>query len=139
MRRIKVVEVGSCDAKIISEVNEKISSCHDEKFNIKSSTSHMILEKNGNKPISKITNVFEKTNKQLSNIGNEDSPPIVLYPPTTCFQFQADIRKLKSCPNDLFNYLLSLEVDRIPTLLKEQLDTDMLFNIINCFLHCLHK
>ena len=138
-------EIGRADAKTKAEsVNEHIQSnhCSDNDLSSRQSISD-------NKPLIKEVDrrdsiaSDEKSAAAIpsssvcagsARVSAEQS--LIPPPPHTCFQFQADVRKLKSHCNALYQYLLQIQPVEIPTLLKDQLDTDMLCTILNCFNHC---
>lgn len=52
--------------------------------------------------------------------------------PTTSFQFQAHVKALGSNLSDLYSYLLQITPESIPSLLKQQLETETLVSVVKC-------
>lgn len=53
--------------------------------------------------------------------------------PQTSFQFQADVKKLRSHLDKLSEYLLQISPQKLPLILKQQLDADILLLIVKAF------
>jgi len=135
LRRIEVQEIGLIDAKTEAERNDDFLLTSNTAS--KTQTKPIIEEVNGyseqvlDEPMKsmKISNTITK-----SNISPVIKQKLVIPPPaSTCFQFQADVRKLQSDLESLYHYLLQLDVFNLSSMLKDQLDTDLLLTIIKCF------
>ena len=140
--RIEVQEIGQVDAKteaeseseIPYEVNEQPNSTNvksvsqDNSMSVqKSCSSDETLSKS-----SKATQEYFK-NTVTESLTLEADISKVPSVPNTCFQFQADVKKLQPNTKILYQYLLQLNVSCLSCLLKDQLDTDLLLMIIKCF------
>ena len=121
--------------------NPLIMEINDEQQPSKPTLSnHQDPKRNTEVETTKISNTKSTVSAKLSNGDSLMSPasvsieePRVPPTPSTCFQFQADVRKLEKDTGVLFQYLSQLDPSTIPNLLKDQLDTDLLLSVINCF------
>lgn len=52
--------------------------------------------------------------------------------PTTSFQFQAHVKALGNNLSELYTYLLQITPESIPSLLKQQLETETLVSVMKC-------
>ncbi|CAK8690561.1 unnamed protein product [Clavelina lepadiformis] len=78
----------------------------------------------------------EKSSKTVSTtptFPGQKAKPTIPALPTTCFQFQADVKKLHFYPLLLCEYLKQLDPKNIRNLLKDQLETEILVDIVKSF------
>ena len=140
LRRIEVLEIRQIDATKIEADSEvdvnlpKNNELNEIKDHVESTSKPLIEEING-------YTEQQSTISIKKHCANTNSAPLPLLkekliippPASTCFQLQADIRKLQSDAEALHRYLLQLDFKNLSSLLKDQLDTDLLLMIIKCF------
>ncbi|XP_051464443.1 RNA polymerase II-associated protein 3 [Apus apus] len=86
------------------------------------------------KGISSMSHLAFPVNKQREEITNSSSSSPVPAIPANSFQLEADFRKLKDCPENMYLYLKQIEPSLYPKLFQKSLDPD-LFNQILKILH----
>ncbi|XP_039249953.2 RNA polymerase II-associated protein 3-like [Styela clava] len=128
-RLVEEMESENISSKLTNGVDTNVNAIGD---NCHIDNTKSLTNKNSKGPAS---SKKVKESKSLERTGElEDAVQVILPPcPTTSFQFQAQVKKLMNVPGILYQYMLQISPSQIPGLLKEQLETETLMPVLNCF------
>lgn len=138
LRRVPVDEVGgeekptivptTATSRLIEEVDNTAAAT--ERVSSLSTRVTQSGDSRATPPSSSIPTTENNVAESKSQAGTTTTIP---PSPKTCYQLQADVKKIKGNSDLMFQYLKQIIPESLPSLLKDQLDADILSPVIQCF------